>query len=260
MGILNVTPDSFSDGGAHASTQEALAYARLIKEQGADIIDIGGESTRPGAHEVPAREELTRVLPVVRQLAGEGMVVSIDTRHAEVAAACVEAGAAIINDITGFTNPAMAAVAQASTAGLVVMHMQGEPQNMQQEPYYNDVVAQVKAFLLAQAHALEMQGVAHERICLDPGPGFGKAFDHNLALLRATSELAALGAPPYPLMAAWSRKGFIGTLTGEPIPANRTAGSVTAALYAAHHGARILRVHDVPPTAQALKVLAALHG
>ncbi|MDR3053263.1 MAG: dihydropteroate synthase [Coriobacteriales bacterium] len=295
MGILNVTPDSFSDGGAHDTPDAALAHARLLLQQGAHIIDVGGESTRPGSDEVCATEELARVLPVVRELAAEGVAVSIDTRHAEVAAACVKAGAAVINDITGFRDAAMVELARGCDAGLVVMHMQGEPKTMQAAPVYANVVAEVSAYLLARARELEAAGVARGRICLDPGPGFGKSFEHNLALLRATDQLAALGAegaepPPraleaarageatgageaarartasavlaqaYPLMAAWSRKRFVGELTGVELAAERVAGSVAVAAYAAARGARVLRVHDVAPTVEALKVLAALGG
>jgi dihydropteroate synthase len=257
MGILNVTPDSFSDGGLYIGIERACDHARLLIAQGADIIDIGGESTRPGSEEVSLDEELARVVPVVQVLAGEGLIVSIDTRHAEVARACVEAGAAIINDVSGFRDPSMVAVCASaiSEPGCVVMHMLGEPRHMQDEPHYNDVVAEVSAYLLAQAGVLELAGVARERICIDPGPGFGKTYEHNRTLLRATPELAALG---YPLMAAFSRKGFIGQLTGVPIAAERVAGSVAVAAWAASRGASVLRVHDVAPTVEALKVLEAL--
>jgi dihydropteroate synthase len=257
MGILNVTPDSFSDGGQHDAPVAALAHARRMVEQGAGIIDVGGESTRPGSDEVSVDEELARVLPVVRQLASEGLVVSIDTRHAPVARACVEAGAAIINDVSGFRDGEMVEVAAGCGAGLVVMHMLGEPKGMQADPRYDDVVREVGTYLLAQAQLLEAAGVAPERICIDPGPGFGKTYEHNLALLRATASLAALG---YPLMAAWSRKGFIGALTGVEVARERVAGSVAVAAWAALHGAHILRVHDVAPTAEALKALQAIAG
>jgi dihydropteroate synthase len=257
MGILNVTPDSFSDGGCYDDTTAAIVHGRLMAEQGALIIDVGGESTRPGSKEVAVDEELARVLPVTRALANEGLIVSVDTRHAPVAQACVEAGAAIINDISGFRAKAMVDVAVGCDAGLVVMHMLGEPKDMQIDPRYDDVVAEVSAWLLAQAHMLEAAGVASERICVDPGPGFGKTFKHNLALLQATSALAALG---YPLMAAYSRKGFIGTLTGVEPARDRVVGSVAVAAWAALHGAHILRVHDVPPTIEALKTLQAITG
>jgi dihydropteroate synthase len=255
MGILNVTPDSFSDGGQHDGLAAALAHARLMVAQGAHVIDVGGESTRPGSEEVSVEEELARVLPVVRRLAAEGIAVSIDTRHAPVALASLDAGAAAINDISGFRDPAMTEVAVGSEAGLIVMHMRGEPRDMQADPHYDDVVGEVSAWLLARAQALEAAGVAHERICVDPGPGFGKTYEHNLALLRATAALAALG---YPLAAAYSRKGFIGALTGVEVARERVAGSVAVAVWAASRGARVLRVHDVAPTVEALKVLRAL--
>jgi dihydropteroate synthase len=252
MGILNVTPDSFSDGGRYDNPELACAHARIMLEQGATIIDVGGESTRPGSDEVSVEEELARVLPVVTQLAEEGVAVSVDTRHALVAEACVKAGAAIINDVSGFRDEAMVAMAAACDAGIVVMHMLGEPKNMQVDPHYEDVVGEVSAYLLGQAHLLEAAGVAPARICIDPGPGFGKTYDHNLALLRQTRALASLG---YPLMAAYSRKGFIGALTGVEIAAQRVAGSVAVAVFAALHGACVLRVHDVAPTVEALKVV-----
>lgn len=255
MGIVNVTPDSFSDGGRLFDTQAACAHARKLAAQGAAIIDVGGESTRPGSQEVSLQEELNRVLPVVTQLASEGLIVSIDTRHAAVAQACLNAGAAIINDVSGFRHPAMVDLAATSTAGLIIMHMLGEPKSMQSNPHYHNVVQEVSAYLTAQAATLEAAGVAPSRISIDPGPGFGKTYAHNLALLKATPQLAALG---YPLVAGWSRKAFIGQLTGVPAAADRVAGSVAVALYAANHGARILRVHDVAPTAQALAALEPL--
>ncbi|MDR0347395.1 MAG: dihydropteroate synthase [Coriobacteriales bacterium] len=255
MGILNVTPDSFSDGGTHDTFAAACAHARLMVWQGATIIDVGGESTRPGSDEVSVEEELARVLPVVAELASEGLAVSIDTRHAEVARLCVEEGAVIINDISGFRYPEMVEVAASCNAGLVVMHMLGEPKDMQVDPYYEDVTKEVGDYLLGQARALEAAGIARERICVDPGPGFGKTFEHNLTLLRETSSLAALG---YPLMAAYSRKAFIGALTGVAAARERVAGSVAVALFAASRGARILRVHDVAPTVEALKALATI--
>ena len=257
MGILNVTPDSFSDGGSFYSVEAACAQARLLIGQGARIIDVGGESTRPGSCGVSVDEELSRVLPVVSQLAGEGSVVSIDTRHALVTRACVDAGAAIINDISGFRDQAMVEVATECEAGLIVMHMLGEPQSMQTDPRYDDVVREVSDYLLGQAFMLEAAGIAHERIAIDPGPGFGKSFEHNLALLQATTMLASLG---YPLVAAWSRKGFIGQLTGVQKPAERLVGSVAVSVYAASSGARILRVHDVAATVEALKISEALNS
>jgi dihydropteroate synthase len=259
MGILNTTPDSFSDGGRYTETQDALCHAHTLLEQGADIIDIGGESTRPGSEELPPDLELARVLNVVGPLAREGVCVSIDSHHAEVVEACLAEGAAIINDITGFTNPAMERLAALSRAGCVVMHMRGEPQTMQENPQYDEVVAEVGEFLLAQAQLLTNAGVERERICLDPGPGFGKNFEQNLELLQSTARLANLGSPPYLLMAAWSRKNFIGEITGEAIPEKRVAGSVAAAVFAASQGAGVLRVHDVGSTVAALKVWEALY-
>lgn len=255
MGVLNVTPDSFSDGGLYAAVDVACEHARQMVAEGATIIDVGGESTRPGSSEVDTREELSRVLPVVRVLANEGVIVSIDTRHAQVAQACVDEGAAIINDISGFRDPAMVEVAKSSSVGLIIVHMLGEPKTMQATPHYTDVVKEVRAFLVQRAFELEAEGIAHDRICIDPGPGFGKTFEHNLALLRATAQLADIG---YPLMAAYSRKNFIGSLTGIREPERRVVGSVTAAMYAASQGARVLRVHDIAPTIEALKVLAAV--
>ncbi|MDR2108346.1 MAG: dihydropteroate synthase [Coriobacteriales bacterium] len=259
MGILNVTPDSFSDGGNYTEPRVALAHAREMLAAGAQIIDVGGESTRPGSAETAVGEELRRVLPVVRSLVEDGAVVSIDTRHAEVAAAALEAGAGILNDITGFTQEGMRALAEQSDAGLVVMHMQGEPREMQTNPHYNDVVAEVGEWLDARAGELTARGVAAERICLDVGPGFGKTFEHNLALLKGTAAMAQHAAEQgFLWMAAWSRKGFIGTLTGEEVAARRVAGSVAVACYAAACGANVVRVHDVGATAQALRVLMAL--
>lgn len=255
MGILNVTPDSFSDGGTHNAPADALAYAGLMLEQGADIIDVGGESTRPGSDEVLPDEEARRVLPVVQELTRRGVCVSVDTRHAQVARACVEAGAAIVNDVSGFRDSEMVQVAAGCDAGLVVMHMLGEPKTMQAEPNYDDVIAEVSAYLVRQARMLESAGVAHNRICIDPGVGFGKTTDHNLQLLRATDRLAALG---YPLMVAVSRKRFIGALTDVDDAAQRVAGSVAAAAYAVEHGAVVARVHDVAQTVQAFRMFTAI--
>lgn len=255
MGILNVTPDSFSDGGMHDSYETALAHAYLLKEEGAHVIDVGGESTRPGSAEISCEEELARVVPVVAALAEEGLVVSIDTRHARVAAACVDAGAAIINDVTGFRDPAMIEVGRNSDAGVIVMHMKGEPCTMQEDPTYDDVVDEVATYLITRARELEGAGIEHERICIDPGPGFGKTPQHNLELLAATGYLCSLG---YPLLAAYSRKGFIGALTGVDEAAKRVAGSLAVALLACERGAQVVRVHDVGPTVEALRMLEAL--
>lgn len=257
MGILNVTPDSFSDGGAHDDPLAAIAWARQLIAEKADIIDVGGESTRPGSRPVPVAGELARVRPVMTWLATEhpDVPLSIDTRHAEVAAAAVDAGAAIINDVSGFRDPEMVEVAAGCDAGVVVMHMLGEPGTMQTDPRYGDVIAEVGGYLLAQAAMLEAAGVSRERIAIDPGIGFGKTLEHNLALIRALPEFVEFG---YPVLLGVSRKRFIGELAGPSEPAERIGGSVAAALAGAARGARILRVHDVAATVQALAVAAAL--
>jgi len=259
MGVLNVTPDSFSDGGEFDDRSVAPRHARTMLDEGADIIDVGGESTRPGAAEISIAEELERVRPVVAELAGDAGAVplSIDTRHPEVAVACLDAGASIINDVAGFRDPAMLEVAAGSDAGVVVMHMLGEPGTMQKDPRYGDVVSEVRDFLLERALALEDAGVARERICIDPGFGFGKTLEHNLALLRALPELSGFG---YPVMVGLSRKRMIGDITGVELPRERVGGSVGAAVWAAEHGASIVRVHDVGFTVQALRVLEAIAG
>lgn len=249
MGILNVTPDSFSDGGAHASLDDAVAHARQMVEEGAHIIDVGGESTRPGAEPVKLEEELARVLDVVRALVSEGMCVSIDTRHAPVARACLEAGAAIVNDISGLSDPEMVDAVAQSKCGVVVMHMQGEPATMQDNPAYTDVVAEVKAWLQDRASSLEKAGIARDRICLDPGPGFGKTPQQTLDLVRNFHEIAHLG---YPVMAALSRKSYIGYAYGIEKPLERDRASAAEALMACELGASVVRTHNVAQTAKAL--------
>ena len=250
MGICNVTPDSFSDGGMHATTPEALEHARGLLAAGADIIDVGGESTRPGAEEVPPDVELARVLPVVRELAAQGVAVSVDTRHASVAAACIDAGACIINDVSGFRSLEMRELAARSDVGLVVMHMRGTPKTMQEAPVYDDVVLDVEQELSRMAARLSVEGIAPERICLDFGIGFGKNIAHNLALVQATAHFADLG---YPLMAAVSRKSFIGAMSAESAPAMRDRASALCAAFMARQGARILRVHNVTATREMLR-------
>lgn len=258
MGIVNVTPDSFSDGGRWLDPLAAVEQGRALALAGADIIDVGGESTRPGSDEVPVAEELDRVVPVVSALVNRlDIPISIDTRHPEVAEACLGQGASIVNDVSGFRDPAMVALAAAADAGLVVMHMLGEPKTMQAEPEYADVVAEVRAYLGGQAAILEDAGVGGERIALDPGIGFGKTPEHNLALLRALPELASLG---YPVLVGASRKRFIGEITGEVRPDRRLAGSVAVAVWAAMHGAAVVRVHDVVETVQGLRVVRAIEG
>ena len=258
MGIVNVTPDSFSDGGRFAEPLPAVERGRQLAAAGADIVDVGGESTRPGSDPVPVSAELARVQPVVSALVhGLDIPVSIDTRRPEVAAVALRDGASIVNDISGFRDPAMVELAAATDAGLVVMHMLGEPKSMQVEPRYDDVVAEVGEYLAAQAAMLEAAGVARERIALDPGIGFGKTTAHNLEILRRLPELAALG---YPLVIGVSRKRFIGEVTGEVRPDRRVAGSVAGAVYAALRGGDVLRVHDVAETVQALRVATAIGG
>ena len=251
MGIINATPNSFSNDGLGHDAKAACNRARQMIREGATIIDVGGESTRPGSDEVDPTEELKRVLPVVHCLTREGIAVSIDTRHEEVAAQAVEHGACIINDITGFSQEPMIRLAQNTNVGCIVMHMQGEPKSMQAAPRYDDVVGEVEQFLLAQTRMLQERGIAQERICIDPGPGFGKDRTHNMALLCATKRLSSHG---YPLMAAWSRKRFIGELTGIEDPGQRARASALVAAYAASQGACVLRVHDVAETVQALRV------
>ncbi len=257
MGILNVTPDSFSDGGAHCDVDDAVAAGVRMAADGAAIIDVGGESTRPGSDAVALDVEFARVVPVVAALAGRGLCVSVDTRHAAVAEGALAAGAAIVNDVSGFRDPDMVRLAARTDAGLVVMHMLGEPKTMQTEPVYDDVVAEVSAYLAGQAAALRAAGVEAERIVLDPGIGFGKTTAHNLELLRSLDVLTALG---YPVLVGASRKRFIGEITGVTEPRDRMAGSVAVALDAVLRGARVVRVHDVAETVQALALQEAIEG
>ena len=252
MGILNVTPDSFSDGGSYGDTEQALAAARKMIDEGALIIDVGGESTRPGSTEVSVEEELDRVLDVVRTLAAEGICVSIDTRHAQVARECVKAGASVINDVSGFRDPAMVEVAASCDAGLVVMNMKGEPKTMQDAPEYQDVVAEVRDYLAAQALMLEQAGVDKSRICVDPGPGFGKTPKQTVELMRNIQEIRHLG---YPVMAAVSRKSFIGWAYGIDDPKDRDEASAQEALMACELGASVVRAHNVAATRAKLEEL-----
>ena len=249
MGILNVTPDSFSDGGLYEQPEAALEHAREMLDEGALIIDVGGESTRPGSQGISEDEELARVLPVVHALADEGVCVSIDTRHAGVARACLDAGASIVNDVSGFRDPAMVQVAAQSDCGCVVMHMKGEPGTMQENPSYGDVVWEVRDYLRDQASMLEAAGIARERICIDPGPGFGKTPQQTVELVRNIHEFARLG---YPVMAAVSRKSFLGYAYGIEKPADRDRVSASEALMACELGASIVRTHNVAETSTAL--------
>ena len=249
MGILNVTPDSFSDGGEHNSFESAMNTAHEMLEQGAHIIDVGGESTRPGARPVSETEELSRVLDVVRALSEEGVCVSIDTRHAGVARACVEAGASIINDITGFTSNDMVQLACECHAGLVLMHMQGTPETMQNNPHYTDVVSEVYEFLECQSKMLMQAGVSKTRICIDPGPGFGKTPKQTIELVRNFQEFCHMG---FPVMAALSRKSYIGYAYKIDDPKQRDVASAAENLLACELGASVFRVHNVACTVEAL--------
>ena len=256
MGVLNVTPNSFSDGGRYFNAARALEHARRMMDDGADLIDIGGESTRPGAVPVDEAEELRRVVPLVSALAGQGVTVSVDTRKPAVMRAALDAGAAMINDVCGLTAPGALEAVAAADAGVCLMHMQGDPRTMQEAPAYDDVVAEVRGFLLARATACEAAGIARERIVLDPGFGFGKTLKHNLALLAGLPALAAAG---YPVLAGLSRKSSLGELTGRPVD-ERLAASIAAALAAVARGASLLRVHDVRETHDALVVWLAAEG
>jgi dihydropteroate synthase len=250
MGVLNLTPDSFSDGGRYAGVPDALAHAQQMVRDGAAILDIGAESTRPGAAPVAPEEEWARLREVLRELVTWRVPISVDTRHAQTMTRALEAGADIINDISGFAAAASRAAVARSACGLVVMHMQGEPATMQAEPVYDDVVADVTRVLAQRLQALREAGVAASRLCVDPGYGFGKTAQHNLQLLRRQSELCSLGVP---VLAGLSRKSTIGLITGRAV-GDRLAGSLAAALWAVSRGARVVRVHDVRETVDALKV------
>ncbi len=259
MGIVNVTPDSFSDGGQFATSDSAIAHGLKLAEEGADILDIGGESTRPGATPVPAAEELVRVVPVVTALAKQtGLPLSIDTYKAEVARACLDAGAHIINDVTALTgDPLMINVARETGAGVVLMHMQGTPQTMQLDPKYEDVVNEIRRYLKDRLEATVAQGIVWENLTVDPGVGFGKTHQHNIEIVARLEEFQALGRP---LCLGVSRKGFIGKITGKTLD-QRLAGSLAVASFAlAQSAAQILRVHDVAQTRDAVLMCAALRG
>lgn len=256
MGVVNVTPDSFSDGGRYLAPAAAIAHAHRLIEEGADLLDIGGESSRPGARPVAAADEMSRVIPVVRALRAAAVPVSVDTAKPEVMAAAVAEGAAMINDITALASPGALAAVAAADCAVCLMHMQGEPRTMQEDPRYGDVVHDVREFLAGRIAAAEGAGIARERIVVDPGFGFGKTVDHNLTLLRRLRELTVLGVP---VLAGLSRKSTLGALTGRPAP-ERLAGSIAAALIAVQNGARMVRVHDVAATRDALAVWTAAAG
>ena len=254
MGIVNVTPDSFSDGGLLSTASVAVEHALRLVDEGADILDIGGESTRPGAQPVPAGQELDRVIPVLEALHGLGIPLSVDTQKSEVMVAAIRAGASMINDVNALQAEGALDAVATSSAALCLMHKQGEPQTMQQEPRYRDVVVEVQEFLAARVAAALAAGVARERLLIDPGFGFGKSLQHNLTLLRQLDRLDALGVP---LLAGLSRKTMLGAITGNAV-GERVHASVAAAVLAVMKGARILRVHDVRATRDALKVIGAV--
>jgi len=254
MGIVNVTPDSFADGGRYADAAQAIAHARRLIDDGADIIDVGGESTRPHAAAVSEADERARVLPIVAALALDGAIVSIDTRKSAVMRAAIAEGASIVNDVQALSAPGALEACAASEVGVCLMHMRGEPATMQQAPAYDDIVAEVRAFLRQRAQACIDAGIARDRIVVDPGFGFGKTVEHNLTLLRALPELAADG---FPVLAGLSRKSTLGAITGRAVE-ERAAASVAAALYAVARGASIVRVHDVRETVDALAVWRAI--
>jgi dihydropteroate synthase len=254
MGIVNTTPDSFSDGGRWVDARAAIQHALKLREDGADILDVGGESTRPGAETVPAAEEVRRILPVIEALVGYGCIVSVDTRKPEVMRAALDAGAAMVNDVMALREPGALQVVEASDAAVCLMHMQGEPHSMQHAPRYADVVEEVKAFLQDRVQACAAAGIGRERLVIDPGFGFGKTLQHNLDLLRGLESLAEVGVP---VMAGLSRKSMLGTLTGRDVGEREFAG-VAAHLAAVARGARLVRVHDVAATRDALAIWNAV--
>jgi dihydropteroate synthase len=257
MGVVNVTPDSFSDGGLYLDADAAIAHGEELVRDGAEILDVGGESTRPGAEAVDEAEERRRTEPVVAALAAAGREVSIDTSKLAVAEAALDAGASIVNDVTALRgDPEIGALCADRGAGLILMHMQGDPRTMQDDPRYDEVVDDVRSFLAERLEAALAAGVAEERIWLDPGIGFGKNLDHNLELLRRLGELRSLGRP---LVVGASRKSFIGRIDGSEV-GERVGGTIAASILAAAEGADVLRVHDVAEVAQAARVAAAILG
>ncbi len=255
MGIVNVTPDSFSDGGAYADPSAAIARGAALRAAGADILDIGGESTRPGAAELSVAEELARVMPVIEGLAATGAVLSIDTRRPPIMAAALDAGARIVNDVSGFRDPAAQALVARRRPAVIVMHMRGEPATMQRNPRYRDAAREVFEALAARVTELERAGLPRDRIMVDPGIGFGKTTRHNLDILARLDLYRAIACP---VAIGVSRKGFIATIAGDADPQHRLGGSIAAALAAVAGGAALVRVHDVAETAQALRVWAAI--
>jgi len=255
MGIVNVTPDSFSDGGDYNTTDQAIARARVLAEQGASILDVGGESTRPGAETVSEADEIARVVPVIRALAEDGHCVSIDTRHAGVMEAAIEAGAAIINDVTGLEGDERSMeVAAASGKPVILMHMQREPGTMQENPQYDCAVLDVYDYLLDRIESCERAGISRDRICVDPGIGFGKSLSHNLELLSRLAIFHGLGCP---ILLGTSRKSFIGKIDPAASPKERLGGSIASAINGWRHGVQMIRVHDVHETVQSISVTTA---
>jgi dihydropteroate synthase len=258
MGVVNVTPDSFSDGGLFLEADAAVEHGETLAREGADILDVGGESTRPGSRGVSDEEELNRVQPVVERLAAARHRVSIDTAKAGVARAALDAGAQIVNDVTAFRrSPEMAELVAERGAGCVLMHMLGEPRTMQEDPRYDDVVSEVKAFLEERLRFAVSEGVPEERVWLDPGIGFGKTVEHNLELLRRLDEIVAIGCP---VVIGTSRKSFLGKLTGGRAEGERLPGTIATNVIALERGASVFRVHDVAQVSDALAVAAATFG
>ena len=258
MGIVNVTPDSFSDGGRFLDPEAAVRHGLELVEDGADILDVGGESTRPGSDPVSVAEEIDRVVPVIKRLAAElpGVPISIDTRKAEVATAALDAGAAIVNDVSAGSDPRMFEMVRGSGAGFVLMHMRGEPKTMQQTPHYDDVVAEVKAYLRGRVDSALAAGIAREALCIDPGLGFGKTEQHSLLLMKEIRELVDLGLP---VLVGPSRKSFIGHVLGTDVT-ERVEGTAGAVAYMVSRGAHIVRVHDVREIARVVRVVDAIMG
>ncbi|MCI3952068.1 MAG: dihydropteroate synthase [Burkholderiales bacterium] len=254
MGIVNVTPDSFSDGGRFAALPAAVAHARALLDEGADILDIGGESTRPGAPPVSLDDERRRVLPVIEALVNRGVPISVDTQKPQLMREAIGAGASMVNDVNALLAPGALDAVAATAAAICLMHKQGDPRTMQQDPRYEDVIREVRAFLAARIEAAESAGIARERIVIDPGFGFGKTVAHNLALLRHLDVIAALGVP---VLAGLSRKSTLGKITGRGTDERLYAG-IAAALVAVQNGAQIVRVHDVAPTRDALAIWQAV--
>jgi dihydropteroate synthase len=256
MGVLNVTPDSFSDGGEHFDPAAAVEFARTMIDDGADLIDVGGESTRPGAARIQSAEQIRRIVPVIRLVAKLGITISVDTTRSAVAEAAIDAGAHIINDVSaGTDDPAMLTLAARTSCPVVLMHMLGQPATMQANPVYADVVKEVAEYLLDRAAAFEAAGVRRGRILLDPGIGFGKTVEHNLELLRGMKVLASAH---YPLVIGTSRKGFIGHVLDQPVAADRIFGTAATIAWSVANGAGIVRVHDVRPMKQVTKMIRAI--